>query len=302
MAFHFKKKESPTQAARRLSRERIGKALAHLQKCDRLEAVHSVRKEIKKVRATLGLVRERMDEDAYRKCAKTLRAAARHLRDPRDAHVRPRTLEKLIIHFKGRLPARPFAGIKTALRQNCLEETNEFLNGESVTAVDRLLRKTNRRARNLKVKAKGWTAIRSGLQKSYSRGQKAFGVVCEKSSPENFHQWRKHVQDLWHQLRLLRPIQSDNLCAAVSRMKTLSQHLGDDHDLVTLRQFIIRRCVRRHPGEVKLLNQLIDLRQKELHSAALVLGSRFYVEKPSRFCRRIENDWRAWHAGKKSGD
>jgi len=299
MAFHFKKKESPTKAARRLSRERIGKALDHLQKCDRLETVHSVRKEIKKVRATLGLVREKMDGAAYRKCTKTLRTVAKYLRDPRDAHVRPRTLERLMVHFKDRLPAHPFAGIKTILRQNCLVEVREFMKGESVAVVDRLLRKVNRRAKTLKVKADGWTAIRSGLRESYSRGRKAFAVVREEASPENFHQWRRHVQDLWHQLRLLCPIQLDNLRAAAGKMKMLSQYLGDDHDLVMLRQFVIRRCARRFVGEVKLLNELIELRQKELRSAALALGSRFYAEKPSLFCRRLENYWRTWRAGKK---
>ena len=116
MAFHFKKKESPTRAVRRLSRERIGKALDYLRQCDRLEAIHSVRKEIKKVRATLGLVRGKMGENTYRKRVKTLRAAAKRLQDPRDARVRPQALERLVEHFKNRLPARPFAGIKKVLK------------------------------------------------------------------------------------------------------------------------------------------------------------------------------------------
>ncbi|MGB7768188.1 MAG: CHAD domain-containing protein [Verrucomicrobiia bacterium] len=300
MAFHFKKKESPTQATRRLSRERIAKALDHLQKCDRLEAVHSVRKEIKRVRATLGLVRESMDGDAYRKSAKMLRAAAKQLRDPRDARVRPQALERLVVHFKDRLPVHPFSGIKKALRQNFREEAREFIKGKSGAAVDRLLRKVNRRAGDLKVRAEGWTAIRSGLRESYGRGRKAFEVAVEEASPENFHQWRKHVQDLWHQLRLLCPSQPENLRAAAGEMKKLSQCLGDDHDLVILKQFITRRCVRRPAGEVKALNELIELRHKELRSTALDLGSRFYAEKPSLFCRRLENYWHSWHAGKKS--
>jgi hypothetical protein len=47
---------------------------------------------------------------------------------------------------------------------------------------------------------------------------------------------------------------------------------------------------------------LIELRQKELRSAALALGARFYAAKPSQFCHRIENYWHAWRAGKKFGD
>ena len=300
MAFHFKKKESPTRAVQRLSRERIGKALDHLRKCDRLEAVRSVRKEIKKVRATLGLVRERMGGNAWRKRVKTLRAAARHLTEPRDAHVRPQALERLIVHFKGRLPAQPFAGIQKLLRQNCREEAREFMKGESVAAVGRILRKINRHVGDLKVKSDGWAAIQLGLRESYGRGREACEMALKETSPDNLHQWRKHVQDLWYQLRLLCPIQPERLRAAANEMKTLSRCLGDDHDLVMLRQFVARRCARRHAGEVKKLNELIDLRQKELRSAALALGSRFYREKPSRFCRRLENYWRAWRAEEKS--
>ena len=141
MAFHFKKKESPTRAVRRLSRERIGKALDYLRQRDRLEAIHSVRKEIKKMRATLGLVRGKMRENTYRKRVKTLRAAAKRLQDPRDARVRPQALERLVEHFKNQLPARPFAGIKKVLNQNCRAEVREFRRDKSAAVVGRWLRK-----------------------------------------------------------------------------------------------------------------------------------------------------------------
>jgi CHAD domain-containing protein len=294
MAFHFKKKESSTKSVRRLSRERIGKALDYLRQCDRLEAIHNVRKEIKKVRATLGLVRVKMGENAYRKRIKTLRAAAKCLQDPRDARVRPQALERLVVHFQNRLPARPFAGIKKVLSQNCRAEVREFRKDKSVTVVGRLLRKIDQRADDLKVKADGWAAIQPGLQESYSYGREAYKMALHENPPKNLHEWRKHVQDLWHQLRLLHPIQPERLQAAAGEMKMLSQYLGDDHDLVILSQFVARHCARRHAREVTALNELIDLRQKELRSAAFALGSRFYAEKPPSFCRRLENYWSAW--------
>ena len=300
MSFHFKKKESPTRAARRLSRERIGYALGYLRKRDRREAIYTVRKEIKKVRALLELVRERMAGDVYRKCVKILRAAAKHFRDPRDAQVRPRTLERLVAHFKGQLPAHSFSGIRRILRRNRREETREFVKGKSSAVVAGRLRKLNRRAGDLKVKAEGWTALGSGLEESYRRGQKSLATARKEASSENLHRWRKQVQDLWHQLRLLDPIQPESLRASASEMKKLSRHLGDDHDLVMLRQFVVRRCARKCAGEVKLLKELIGLRQTELRTAALALGARCYAEKPSRFCGRLENYWRIWRAGKES--
>jgi len=294
MAFHFKKKESSTKAVRRLGRERIGKALDHLQKCDRLEAIHCVRKEVKKVRAVLGLVCEATGGDTVRKSMKTLRAAGRLLRDARDAHVRPRTLERLVAHFRDRLPLNPLSGIKKILRQNCLVETSKFRKGESVSAVDHLLRKLNRRAGELKVKAEGWTAIRSGLRESYRQGQSSLAVARRETSQENLHRWRKHVQDLWHQLRVLGPIAPEDLRVTTEQMRNLSQCLGDDHDLVMLWQFVNPRCARWHAEELKLLKQLIEWRRKELQAEALRLGSRLYQEKPSAFCRRLGNYWRAW--------
>ncbi|HKW31231.1 MAG TPA: CHAD domain-containing protein, partial [Verrucomicrobiae bacterium] len=300
MAFHFKKTESPTRAVRRLSRERIGKALGHLRKCDRLDAIHRVRKEIKKVRATLGLVRGKMGANAYRKRVKTLRAAAKRLQDPRDARVRPQALERLIGHFQNRLPVRPFAGIEKVLSQNCRNEVREFRKGKSVAAVGRLLRKINRGAGDLKIKANGWTAIQPGLQESYGDGRKTYEMALSQTSPKNLHQWRKHVQDLWHQLRLLHSIQPERLQTAVGEMKLLSQYLGDDHDLVMLRQFVASRCARRYAREVRALDELIDMRQKELRSAAFALGARFYAEKPASFCRRLEDYWHSWRTGEES--
>jgi CHAD domain-containing protein len=296
MAFHFKKKESSTKAVRRLGRERIAKALEQLQKCDRLEAIHSVRKEVKKVRAVLGLVREKRGRDTYRKSVKTLRAAGRLLRDARDAHVRPRTLERLAGHFKDRLPPNSFSGIKKVLRRNCLLETRKFLEGKSVSMVDRLLRKLNRRTRDLKVRAEGWMAVHSGLRESYRQGQKSLAAVRQATSPENLHQWRKHVQDLWHQLRLLGPIHPEDMRVPIDQMKALSQYLGDDHDLVMLWQFVHRRCARWHAGEMTLLKELLELRRQELQEEAFKLGSCFYKEKPSAFCRRLENFWHTWKA------
>ena len=152
----------------------------------------------------------------------------------------------------------------------------------------------------MKVKAEGWTALGSGLEESYRRGQKSLATARKETSSENLHRWRKQVQDLWHQLRLLGPIQPESLRASASEMKKLSRHLGDDHDLVMLRQFVVRRCARECAGEVKLLKELIRLRQTELRTAALALGARCYAEKPSRFCARLENYWRIWRAGKES--
>jgi hypothetical protein len=57
MAFALKKKESVPKGVRRLGQRQVKKALEDLEHCDRLEAVHEIRKKIKELRALLRLVR-----------------------------------------------------------------------------------------------------------------------------------------------------------------------------------------------------------------------------------------------------
>jgi hypothetical protein len=57
MPFRFKKRESVAKAVRRLCCERLDDALETLEKGAKFEAVHGVRKEIKKLRAVLNIRR-----------------------------------------------------------------------------------------------------------------------------------------------------------------------------------------------------------------------------------------------------
>ena len=126
MPFHFKQKESVAKAARRLCCERIDDALENLKGRDLLKSVYEVRKEIKKLRAILRLMRGEIGKNIYRKNANALRAAANHLTAIRDAHVTLNAFEKLTHHFARKLPARPFPKMKRALRKNCRREEKMF--------------------------------------------------------------------------------------------------------------------------------------------------------------------------------
>lgn len=289
MPIRFKKTETPTKAVRRVCRERVSAALGRLRKCPRSAAVHGVRKEIKKLRALFRLVRGEISRGDYRKYTKVLREVARSLTAPRDARVRLKAFEKLA----GR-GSRRFAGIQKTLRKNWRQETHRFLDDNSVAATNKILRKTNRRIGDLKIKAVGWAAIEPGLRQSYQRGRDAFELVRKEPLGTSFHEWRKHVKDLWYYFRLLHPAWSAEMRAMTDELQLLGEQLGDDHDLVLLQQFAAEHCVGR-AGEVKALNQLIESRQKQLRAAALKLGSRLYAKAPAVICRRLGKDWSLWH-------
>jgi CHAD domain-containing protein len=288
MPFRFKKSESPAKAVRRVCRERIGAALGGLRKGDRPAAVHGVRKEIKKLRALFRLVRGKIGRGVYRKGAKALREAASSLTAPRDARVMLKAFEKLAGGG-----ARRFAGIERALRKNARREGERFRKDNSLKRAERLLRKTDRRVDDLKIKAAGWAAIEPGLKESYRRGREACQLAGKQPSPENFHDWRKHVKDLWHYFCLFYPAWPAEARAYTDELKLLGAHLGEDHDLFLLQQFAAEHCAGQ-AGEAKTLNRLIESRQKQLRAAALKLGSSLYTEPPAALCRRLGNYWNSW--------
>jgi CHAD domain-containing protein len=290
MPIHFKKSESPARAVRRVCRERIGAALGGLRKSRHPAAVHGARKEIKKLRALFRLVRGEIGRGVYRRGAKALREAAGFLTVPRDARVMLKAFEKLT----GR-GARKFAAIEKALRKNCRREARRFRKKDAAAAAGRILRKTGRRVGGLKIRAAGWAVIEPGLKESYRHGREFYELARRKPSPENLHEWRKHVKDLWYYFRLLYPAWPAEPRVMTDELELLGEQLGEGHDLFLLQQFVAEHCAGR-AGEAEALDPLIESRQKELCAAALKLGSRLYAETPAVICRRLGNDWNDWRA------
>jgi len=297
MAFHFKRKESIQKAIRRIAQERIERALAALQSRDKLEGIHRVRMEIKKLRSLLRLVRSQIDRHAYDRETRALWQAANYLSAPRDAHVTFKALNELMAHFNRQIFTHAFESVKHVLRQRCREEAARYDKLSSPRAVAGILRELSYFFKELRIQANGWQAICPGVNWSYSRGRCCCAAALEDPSPENLHQWRKRVKDLWYQVLLLRPVWPEQMCAMAGELKTLSERLGDDHDLVLLSQAVAgnHRCEK----ELEALGRLIAVQQQELRSAALGLGARFYVDKPRVFRARLGRYWELWCSEKR---
>src|SRR5437764_4960686 len=122
MGFRIKRKEPVQKAFHRLGRSQVKKAAKQLRKPDQLEALHQVRKSIKRTRAFLRLFRGSMSKAKYRRCTEPLRDAAALLGVARDAHVKLNAVVALMNRFKRELPAREFAPLRQALSQQRHEQ------------------------------------------------------------------------------------------------------------------------------------------------------------------------------------
>lgn len=159
----------------------------------------------------------------------------------------------------------------------------------------RLLHEARARASRWHLGKDGWSTVGEGLRRVYRQGRKALQTVQAAPSDTAFHEWRKQVKYLRHQVQLFRPIWPGPLEALTQELHALSDYLGDDHDLVVLRS---KLTASGSPLESTSARQVLlanlDRERATLQRKALRVGARIYEEPPALFCSRLRQYWRAW--------
>ncbi|HEX3561348.1 MAG TPA: CHAD domain-containing protein [Solirubrobacterales bacterium] len=258
------------------------------------EAIHEARKDVKKIRSALRLVRDAIGDDVWRRENEHYRDVARKLSSFRDGEILVEALDGLGDRFG------PSARDRFDAFRGQLDEENRAAHDDG--SVERAmvgaaaeLAAGRSRIEVLPLEGDGWDLLGPGLHRSYRRGRKRLRTVEEEASVTNLHELRKRVKDLWYQLRLIADADSEMLGSLADHAHDLSDHLGDDHDLALLRdQVQRRRDAFASPGDQRHLLEEIDQRRGELQFAAISLGDRIYAEKPKRFIKRLHRRWEAW--------
>jgi len=292
LAFRFKHRESVEEGVQRILIEQIDDAVrsASQKNENPLEAVHSIRKRIKKIRCLLRLARTSMGDRAYRLENAYFRDLAHQLSDVRDSQILAEAFEKLesthgspaLQRDRRMLEEHRKSMVVLVEVQNLLPTLENRL----VLARDRLKRR--------KLGSRGWRSFKIGLDREYKRGRRAFTAAYSAPSYEAFHEWRKRVKELNYSIRILTPLWPDPLGVLATRTGELGDKLGDDHDLGVLERFL-RTSHRRNGHRLRGPTfHTIARRQKELRAQAKSLGSAIFAEKPKSFVKRIGALWAVW--------
>lgn len=290
-AFRLKRTEDVGDGLRRIVRGRAAQATESLEQGieqDPVATIHSVRKDIKKIRSVLRLLRDQLGKDLYRTENRRYREAAVSLSSSRDAAVKVQTLAGLEDHFGREIPSASAWGWRRQLERERLEAAEA--DPEAITAAIAALRAGSEAAVEWPLGDGSWGLIGPGLERSYRRGRAAMAEVADDPDPELVHAWRKRGKDLWYQLRLVRRSWPSLLGETVDRTHELTDLLGDHHDLSVLATDLASREI----GSKAQMTELIEQRQGELLGEALALGERLYAEKPKAFGKRVHAYWSAW--------
>lgn len=258
------------------------------------ESVHNARKRLKEVRALLRLVREGLGPKRFDKENKTLRDAARPLSELRDSAALLESLQSLEEHYSGTASPDTFKSVRGDLqrRRSAIRE-RILIENKALERAEAFVKKVRGRAGRWDLEGGSWQILKAGLHRAYERGHKAMVNASGNATDENLHEWRKRAKDLRYQLELLEPLKPQVLKATATDAETLTDLLGDDHDLAVLRGLLdeeLKDTVTHEAAET--LKGLIDSRRADLQHSAMALGEKLFAETPGRFVDRIKAYWK----------
>lgn len=280
----------------RIVDEQVGRAVAELRgqtSQSRDEEVHEARKRCKRLRALLRLVRDRLGTDLYRRENVAIRDASRLVAPVRDAQILVATLDATV--SDGQLDAVAVARTRTILKaaHSRLRQQTLYRGTAGEQAAVALLA-VQQRSRDWPLAGLGFDDLRPGLALVYRRGRKRMSKAYGDPTPERFHDWRKRVKYLWHQIELLQPAWPGVLDALARQTHDLSDLLGDEHD-----RTVLGRALRERPDMAadqdvaEALIAALDEQCERFREAARPLGARVYTETPGQFTERIACYWRS---------
>jgi len=299
MPYHFKPSETIPDAVKRIISEEIDSAVEQLEngpRNQRDEAVHEARKSLKKIRGMLRLIQPEIGRGFYKRENGLLRDVGRKLSVIRDAGAIIEVFEDLAARYQKELAPAAVGGVRRGLKKAKTETEKELKIDEVIGETLHALGQARERLGDLQIDSDGWDTIAPGFRKYYRLGRVAMEQAGEEKTPEAYHEWRKRAKDHWYHVRLLEKSWDEKAELYESSLKELETSLGDDHNLVVLRQRFEKEPDSYGGQEVvQLWLGLIDRRAEELRSDAARIGNGVYCLKP----RKREGEFaRLWEARK----
>ena len=233
MSYKFKKSRKPKDEIPRVVDERIRHAIHALSRYPEkdVKGLHTARKDIKKVRSLLQLLRAPGLRDLRKSLNAEMRKTAARLSPHRDREVLARLMEKWL--------ELPEVSRDPSLRST-VSALSEFYSsqgtmhppldpsivqrsGDSLIQLAHAIGKAD-------LSPVSWKSIERSARKCIGRMQKARDAYSENPGTETLHAWRKQVKNHYFNLLLLKEIDPPEK-GRIQSIKRLEKRLGKARDL-----------------------------------------------------------------------
>jgi CHAD domain-containing protein len=264
---------------------------------DRHAGVHSSRKCLKRLRSLLLLARPGMPEPVFSHLMDRVAGIAKGLAPARDAQALLDAVNKLDRSTDDGPSRGPMRSLRGWLQKR-RHAAEQSLEQNAASDAMRGLLELRPVFAGLAVYPDDFRSLAEGLRRCYRVTRKSFKEAYDTDHAEDVHEWRKGVQHHWRQMQLLAPCWPSELSARAEAARSLSQVLGDDHDIALLCRLIATPTMTfGTPEETAAFLKRCAKRHKALRKEARVKGERLFVERAGPFTERIQAYWLTAAAG-----
>lgn len=259
------------------------------------EAVHEVRKALKRWRALLRLLARPLGEqaDQMRTEARELMRALSGARDAQSALDALADLRKADVAFsatstetiRGRLTEIRDAAEQTSFTSDMRERLSRYLDYATLSL------------ERWPLKAIDFDTVADGLTATYRRARQLMPENWMTAEPEHLHDLRRRVVEHRHQMDLIEPLWPRLGQVWLEEAQRLRNQLGACQDLAMLTNFTAPHQPLA-PWRSRLAPVAEARRGAHLKTAARVAG-RLFAEKPKAFRNRVAALWSARETKKK---
>jgi len=258
---------------------------------DRHKGVHSARKCFKRLRSVLLLARPGMPEPVFRNLTARVANIGKGLAAARDAQALLDAVDKLEQNTEADAGDGPMRSIRGWLHKRRHVAEQSLAQTTASEAMRKLL-EIRPAISGLAVYPDNFTPLAKGIERCYRATRTHFKSAIRSDDAEELHEWRKGVQQHWRHMQLLTPCWPSELSARAEAARSLSQLLGDDHDIAMLMHLVMTPTMTfGSPEDTTAFVKRCRKRHKALRKDAKIKGERLFVEKPGPFASRIHAYW-----------
>ncbi len=248
-------------------------------------AAHETRRCLKRLRVILRLVKKEVGKTIYDRDNQYLRNLGQKLSELRDATVVGQTLDSLQKQFPRTLTTSAWKTIKKDLARTQHSPARKKV----MAAIAPKLKIARSRIANWPLEFGEQIELRKALRKTSKKSRHTMKHTRAEPQAENFHDWRKQVNHLRHQLQILRTMKIGTVNKALKISQALVRTLGLQHDLTVLSQRLSKLNQSGQGTELHTLDQLIKSCQANYAAEAIKLGQRLFRKPLKAFIKSIQS-------------
>ena len=255
-------------------------------------SVHEFRKNIKKIRAILRLIRDEIGSEKYREMNGLYREVAYELALLRDDTSQVELLESMRDQVDNPKVRKAILKSIRQVRRKRKREFAEFYREGRHEKVNKDILALKEKVRELTFEGLPEFFILKSLKRTHSRARSAMEITASVKNDEMYHYLRKQVKYLMYHMMILSRAWPAYFKAYIIELDRLSDLLGNLHDLNLFNGHILEeKLIVLDPGERKIVLRHIYSRRKQLQRSVTRLGDKLFSESSEDFSMTIYNIW-----------